>query len=119
MPRIRTGQRKLWMHSLSGLDASQVPAAIMGIEQSSAMKLSTAVMLLLTPILSSGFRERERERDLSLAIEAGKVESEGVGKGISSTVCFLIMEGRVYLGSTAEKNAHGPMYDCNEGRKCQ
>lgn len=50
MPRMTRGQRKLWMHSLSGLDASQMPEAMMGTEESMAMKLRSAVMLLLTPM---------------------------------------------------------------------
>ena len=47
---MRRCQRKLWMHSLSGLEASHKPVPIMGIEAKRAMKFSTAVMLLLTPI---------------------------------------------------------------------
>jgi len=43
------------MHSFSGLEASQMPAAIIGIEQRKAMKFRTAVMLLATPILIAGF----------------------------------------------------------------
>lgn len=42
------------MHSLSGFDDNQIPEPIMGIEQSSAMKFRSAVMLLLSAI-SYGF----------------------------------------------------------------
>lgn len=44
------GHRMLAMHSLSGFDANHMPEAIMGIDANRAMKFSTAVMLLLTPI---------------------------------------------------------------------
>ncbi|KAF9680464.1 hypothetical protein SADUNF_Sadunf06G0123800 [Salix dunnii] len=44
------------MHSLSGLEASQMPEAIIGIEQRKAMKFRKAVMLLATPIAIAGFR---------------------------------------------------------------
>ena len=53
-PMTKTGHRKAWMHSLSGLEASQMPAAIMGMEQRRAMKLRTAVILLLTPMHGGG-----------------------------------------------------------------
>lgn len=43
------------MHSLSGLEASQMPEAIMGIEQRKATKFRSAVMLLATP-MAVGFR---------------------------------------------------------------
>lgn len=48
---MRMGQRKLATHSLSGFEASQMPEAMMGIEHMMATKFSTAVMLLLTPII--------------------------------------------------------------------
>lgn len=43
------------MHALSGLDASQMPAPIMGSEQRIAKKLRIAMMLLLNPMI--GFVE--------------------------------------------------------------
>lgn len=49
-PRRMTGHRIWWMQSLSGLEASQMPADMMGMEQRRAMKLRVAVMLLDTPI---------------------------------------------------------------------
>lgn len=62
------------MHSLSGLEASHIPAPIMGIEQSSAMKLTIAVKLLLIAMVGETererVRERQRERDLVLVIRA-------------------------------------------------
>ncbi|KAF5776222.1 hypothetical protein HanXRQr2_Chr12g0521851 [Helianthus annuus] len=48
MPMMRTGQRSQRMHSLSGLEDSQMPAVMMGMEHRMAMKLSVAIMLLLT-----------------------------------------------------------------------
>ncbi|KAF2293364.1 hypothetical protein GH714_001014 [Hevea brasiliensis] len=48
------------MHSLSGLEASQVPEAIMGIEQRKATKFRTAVMLLATPMVV-GFGGRKEK----------------------------------------------------------
>ena len=48
---MTTGHRNAWMHSLSGFEASQIPAAIMGMEQRKAMKFRTAVTLLLTPMV--------------------------------------------------------------------
>lgn len=41
---------------MSGLEASQMPEAIIGIEQRKAMKFRKAVMLLATPIVIVGFR---------------------------------------------------------------
>lgn len=38
------------MQPLSGLEASQIPAAMMGMEQRKATKLRTDVMLLANPI---------------------------------------------------------------------
>ena len=49
-PRRTTGHRKKWMHPLSGLEASQIPAPIIGMEQRRAKKFTIAVILLLTPI---------------------------------------------------------------------
>ena len=51
------------MHSLSGFEASHMPAAMMGMEARKAMKFSIAVMLLLTPMVielvtSFGLKER-------------------------------------------------------------
>lgn len=42
------------MHSLSGLEASQIPEAMMGIEHMSARKLRNAVILLLTAMIMAG-----------------------------------------------------------------
>lgn len=56
------------MHSLSGLEASQIPEAIMGIEHISARKLRIAVMLLLTAMVGcflgriNGSTEQRREK---------------------------------------------------------
>lgn len=47
-PIMMTGHRSQRMHSLSGLEASQMPAVMIGMEQRSAMKLRVAIMLLLT-----------------------------------------------------------------------
>lgn len=53
-PNTTTGQRKRWTHSLSGLEASHRPEAIIGIEHRSAMKFTIAVKLLLSAMF--GFR---------------------------------------------------------------
>lgn len=50
-PRMKTGHRNERMHSLSGLEASQMPADIIGMAQRRAMKLRVAVILLLTPMV--------------------------------------------------------------------
>ncbi|KAF8388836.1 hypothetical protein HHK36_025516 [Tetracentron sinense] len=46
IPSRTTGHRNRWMHSLSGFEASQIPAPIIGIEHRRAMKFKTAVMLV-------------------------------------------------------------------------
>lgn len=51
-PKTTTGHRNKWTHSLSGLEASHSPEAIMGMEHRRAMKFNIAVMLLLNPIFS-------------------------------------------------------------------
>lgn len=51
MPMMTIGHRKFAMHWLSGFEASHMPEAIIGIEDSVAMKFRIAVMLLLTAIL--------------------------------------------------------------------
>ena len=50
IPRMMTGQRIQRMHSLSCLEASQIPAVIMGMEHRSAMKFRVAIMLFATAI---------------------------------------------------------------------
>ena len=51
IPRKTSGHRIQWMHSLSGLEASQTPEAIIGMEERKAMKFRTDVMLLLTAMV--------------------------------------------------------------------
>lgn len=47
-PRKMMGQGSERMHWLSGLEASQMPVKMIGIEHMSAMKFMVAIMLLLT-----------------------------------------------------------------------
>lgn len=42
---------------MSGFEANQMPAAMMGIEQRKAMKFRTAVMLLESPMVISKLRD--------------------------------------------------------------
>nr|GMD55809.1 hypothetical protein Iba_chr11dCG11540 [Ipomoea batatas] len=54
IPMKTTGHRSQWMHSLSALEASQIPAAVMGMEHMKATKLRKAVMLLLNDMVAGG-----------------------------------------------------------------
>lgn len=54
-PRTTTGQRRRLTHSLSGFEASHIPDAVMGMEQSNASKLSIAVKLFANAIKFSLF----------------------------------------------------------------
>lgn len=91
------GHRKRWIHSLSGLEASQIPEAIMGIEQRSATKFKMAVMLLLTAmvvpvmvvVVSMKFKLREER----------KIENWGSGGGRlggGSNDGLMMLDGRAF-----------------------
>ena len=67
-----TGHRSQRMHSLSGFEARQMPAEMIGMEQSRAMKLRVAIMLLLTAM---------DEFELEVRIECVNCEGEGEDGG--------------------------------------
>lgn len=66
-PRTTTGQRRRLTHSLSGFEASHIPDAVIGIEQSNASKFSIAVKLFANAIKSSLLSLSLEEEDLRVS----------------------------------------------------